>query len=64
MLVLGRKLGEKIVIGNNIVITVIGIRGDGQIRLGIEAPDNITIMRSEIVPTTLPFVTTTRPASE
>jgi carbon storage regulator len=47
MLVLTRKLGETIVIGDNIVIKVVDIHGK-QIRLGIEAPNEITIFRGEI----------------
>ncbi len=47
MLVLTRKLGEKLYIGNDIVITVVEIRS-GQIRLGIEAPRDIEIMREEL----------------
>ncbi|MFQ5769470.1 MAG: carbon storage regulator CsrA [bacterium] len=47
MLVLTRKLGETIVIGDNIVIKVVDIHGK-QIRLGIEAPTEISIYRGEI----------------
>ncbi len=47
MLVLTRKLGETIVIGDNIVIKVVDIHGK-QIRLGIDAPTEITIFRGEI----------------
>lgn len=47
MLVLTRKLGETIVIGDNIVIKVVDIHGK-QIRLGIEAPIEISIFRGEI----------------
>jgi len=47
MLVLTRKLGETIVIGDDIVIKVVDIHGK-QIRLGIEAPSEITIFRGEI----------------
>ena len=47
MLVLTRKLGETIVIDDNIVIKVIDIHGK-QIRLGIEAPMEIGIYRGEI----------------
>ena len=47
MLVLTRKLGESFVIGDNIVIKVVDIHGK-QIRLGIEAPTEISIFRGEI----------------
>jgi carbon storage regulator len=49
MLVLTRKLMEKLVIGDNICITVVRIEG-GQVRLGIEAPPDVRIIRSELVP--------------
>lgn len=47
MLVLTRKVGESIQIGEDIELKVISINGD-QIKLGIEAPKNIDIHRSEI----------------
>jgi carbon storage regulator len=47
MLVLSRKLGERIVIGDNIVITVVGGAGD-RVRLGISAPAGVPIHREEI----------------
>jgi len=47
MLVLTRKLGETIVIGDDITIKVVDIHGK-QIRLGIEAPTEISIFRGEI----------------
>ena len=50
MLVLSRKLGEKIVIGDSIVVTVVKIDRN-QIRLGIEAPQDIPVYREEIAPT-------------
>ena len=49
MLVLSRKLGEKIVIGDNIVVTVVKIDRN-QIRIGIEAPQDIPVYREEIMP--------------
>jgi carbon storage regulator len=49
MLVLSRKLGEKIIIGDNITITVVDI-DRGKIRLGIEAPREVPIFRQELLP--------------
>ena len=49
MLVLSRKLGEKIFIGDNICITVVDI-DRGKIRLGIEAPRDVKIFREELLP--------------
>ncbi len=49
MLVLSRKLGEKIFIGENICITVVDI-DRGKIRLGIEAPREVSVVRAELVP--------------
>ena len=48
MLVLSRKVNERVMIGNDIVITIAGIRGD-KVRLGIEAPKEITINREEVL---------------
>jgi carbon storage regulator len=47
MLILTRRLGESIVIGDNITISVLGTQG-GQIRLGINAPKETTVHRLEI----------------
>lgn len=47
MLVLSRKRDERIVINENIVITVVDIRGD-KVRLGIEAPSTMPVHRSEV----------------
>lgn len=47
MLVLTRKLGEKITIGNDIVIRVMDIKG-AHVKLGIEAPKHIEVHREEI----------------
>ncbi len=48
MLVLSRKLGEKIFINDNICITVVDI-DRGKIRLGIEAPRDVPIFRKELL---------------
>ncbi len=47
MLVLSRKKDEKIVIGDNITLMVIEIRGD-KVRLGIDAPRDVSVHREEI----------------
>jgi carbon storage regulator len=49
MLVLSRKLGEKIQIGEDICITVVDI-DRGKIRLGIEAPREVPVFRQELLP--------------
>ena len=48
MLVLSRKLYEKIVINGDIIITVVGV-GNNQVRIGIEAPDSVGIFREELL---------------
>jgi carbon storage regulator len=47
MLVLTRRVGESIDIGKEITVKVIGLYG-GQIRLGIEAPKNVPVVRNEL----------------
>ena len=47
MMVLPRKVGESVILGDDIVITVIEIRGD-RVRLGIEYPQGATVHRSEV----------------
>ncbi|MEK4981477.1 carbon storage regulator CsrA [Bacillus sp. FSL K6-6540] len=47
MLILSRSKGQKIMINDNIVLSVIEVNGD-QVRIGIEAPANVTIYREEI----------------
>lgn len=47
MLVLSRNKGEKIVIGNNIVVTVVDVRGD-RVRLGFTGPSEVPIHREEV----------------
>ncbi len=48
MLVLGRKVGERILIGDDVVVTVVSVSKDG-VRVGIEAPRDVRIHRAEIV---------------
>lgn len=47
MLVLSRRKNESIVINDDLIITVIEIRGD-KVRLGIEAPKNVPVHRKEV----------------
>ncbi|GAW92906.1 carbon storage regulator CsrA [Calderihabitans maritimus] len=48
MLVLARKTNQSIIIGNNIRVTVLGVEGE-VVKLGIEAPREISIVRQELV---------------
>lgn len=48
MLVLTRKIGEQILIGDDIVVTVLDSRGEG-IRIGIDAPRGVKIQREEVL---------------
>lgn len=47
MLVLSRKVGERILIGENISVTVVRITGGG-VRLGVEAPPDMAVIRQEL----------------
>lgn len=47
MLVLTRRTGEKIVIGNDIIVTVLEVRHD-QVRIGIDAPRSVQVHREEV----------------
>ena len=49
MLVLTRKLMEKLFIGDDVCVTVVRLEG-GQVRLGIEAPRDVAVVRAELVP--------------
>jgi carbon storage regulator len=47
MLILTRRISESIIIGHNVKITVLGVKGS-QVRLGIEAPPEVSVHREEI----------------
>jgi carbon storage regulator len=49
MLVLSRKKSERIRLGNDIVVTVVRVAGD-KVRLGIEAPSSVVVLRDELEP--------------
>lgn len=48
MLILTRRIGEKILIGDDIIITVLDINHDASTSIGIDAPVNIKILRKEV----------------
>ena len=48
MLILTRRPGEEIQIGDNVKLTVLGMKGN-QVRLGIDAPDDVEIVRCELL---------------
>lgn len=47
MLILTRRIGEAIIIGDDITMTVLGVKGN-QVRLGTDAPKNVPVNRQEI----------------
>lgn len=51
MLVLSRRADEAIVIGSDIVVRVLGVEKNGQVRLGIDAPRRLRILRHELLQT-------------
>lgn len=50
MLVLGRKINQSVMIGDEIVITVLAVDGE-QVKIGIQAPSHVTILRQELYET-------------
>ena len=47
MLILTRRVGETVMIGNDVTVTVLGVKGN-QVRVGINAPKNVAVHREEI----------------
>lgn len=47
MLILTRRISESVIIGDNVKITVLGVKGN-QVRLGIDAPKSVSVHREEI----------------
>ncbi len=47
MLILTRRVGESLMIGNEITVTVLGVKGN-QVRIGVNAPRSVTVHREEI----------------
>jgi carbon storage regulator len=47
MLILTRRVGETVMIGNEVTVTVLGVKGN-QVRVGVNAPKNVAVHREEI----------------
>ncbi len=47
MLILTRKVGENLIIGDDVTVSVLGVKGN-QVRIGIDAPKNVQVHREEI----------------
>ncbi len=47
MLILSRRIGERIMIGHDVAVTVLGVQGH-QVRLGVDAPQEVAVHREEI----------------
>lgn len=50
MLVLGRKVNESVMIGDEIIVTLLAVEGD-RVKIGIEAPSHVRILRQELYET-------------
>lgn len=47
MLILTRRIGETLKVGDNVDVTILGIKGN-QVRVGVKAPDDVSVHREEI----------------
>ncbi len=47
MLILTRRVGESLMIGDNVTVTVLGVKGN-QVRIGVDAPKSVAVHREEI----------------
>lgn len=55
MLLLTRRLGEKIIIGDNVTVTIVSMKGN-QVQIGIDAPRDIPVNREECLPLNKPDI--------
>ena len=47
MLILTRKVGEKLMVGNDVIVTIVGVKAN-QVRIGVNAPKDLTVHRQEV----------------
>ena len=47
MLIVSRRIGERIMIGDDVTVTVLGVKGN-QVRIGVEAPKDVAVHREEV----------------
>jgi carbon storage regulator len=47
MLILTRRVGESLIIGDDVIVNVLGVKGN-QVRIGVDAPKNVSVHREEI----------------
>ncbi len=63
MLVLSRKVGEQLMIGDDVTVTVLSVRGN-QVRIGVTAPKEVPVLREELIDNASEKPSTTRPLQQ